>query len=577
MPDMPSSGAVREHLGRVLASAAFRNSDSLRRLLRYTVEATLAGNGEALKQYTIAVEALGRPANFDPRQDNIVRVQARKLRQRLTDYYNREGSNEICRIQYSPGSYRPLFGSSRGLAATPKTMAVLPFMNLTADGGAGYFCDGLAEELIDLLSRSKGLRIVARTSSFQFKGVQMDIRDIGRRLGADLLIEGAVRNAGDRYRITVRLLSAKDGCELWSERYDRTVTDVLELETQIAASVASAVSSGMPLPGSPSEADGITLYLKARYAWNQRTETGFRKALDLYSEATRKDPHASKAWTGIAECHVLMNMHGLARPHVCMPKAREAACTALGIDEALVPARSALAAVTALYDWNYDAAGEQWRQVLETDPAYATAHHWYAMFGLAPAEKLDEALEELREAERLDPLSAPIANDVGFALYWLRRFAEAEEQCRKALALHPGFYRAHVLLGRVMVAQGRHAEAVEACRRAEERSDGASFRPYLLGTAGFAHAAMGHIAAARDAQEELREIEQRYAVTGHERALIATALGEWDQATADLAEAFQSRTGWAVWVPLEPLFDPLRRRGLLTGKPFTEAFTPRSR
>ena len=159
-------------------------------------------------------------------------------------------------------------------------------MNLTADDGAGYFCDGLAEELIDLLARSDGLRVVARTSSFQFKGAQMDAREIGQRLGADLLIEGAVRSAGDRYRITVRLLSSTDGCEIWAERYDRTLRDVLELETQIATSVASALSAGVPPPGAATDSEAITLYLRARYAWNQRTEAGFRKALELYTAAT---------------------------------------------------------------------------------------------------------------------------------------------------------------------------------------------------------------------------------------------------------------------------------------------------
>jgi tetratricopeptide (TPR) repeat protein len=280
----------------------------------------------------------------------------------------------------------------------------------------------------------------------------------------------------------------------------------------------------MPLPGSATEAEGITLYLKARHAWNQRTEAGFRKALELYTAATQWDPRAAKAWTGIAECHVLMNMHGLALPHVCMPKAREAARAALAIDEELASARSALAAVTALYDWNYEAAREQWCEALEIDPAYATAHHWYSMYGLTPLGRTKEALEEIREAERLDPLSAPIANDVGFALYWQRRFGEAAEQCRKGLALHPGFYRAHILLGRVLAAQGRYAESVASCLRAEERSNGASFRPYLLGTLGFAYAASGNAAAARDLKEELLRMEQRCAVTGHERALIAMAL-----------------------------------------------------
>ena len=361
--DLPPD-LVREHLGRILDSASLRSAESLRRLLRYTVETTLAGKGEGLKEYTIGVEALGRPGSFDPRQDNIVRVQARKLRERLAAYYGGEGRKESCRIVYHPGSYLPFFAAAQEPAAPPRTVAVLPLMNLTADSGAGYFCDGLAEELIDLLARSDGLRVVARTSSFQFKGAQMDAREIGQRLGADLLIEGAVRSAGDRYRITVRLLSSNDGCEIWAEKYDCTLHDVLELETQIATSVASALSSGTPPPGSATDSEAITLYLRARYAWNQRTEAGFRKALELYTAATRRDSRAAKAWAGIAECHVLMND---ARPGAAARLHAPSAGGGFdGAGDRRGPgaARSALAAVTCLYDRDYEAAAEQWRRAL---------------------------------------------------------------------------------------------------------------------------------------------------------------------------------------------------------------------
>ena len=562
-------GLVREHLGRILGGASLGASESLRRLLRYTVETTLAGRGEELKEYTIGVEGLGRPNSFDPRQDNIVRVQARKLRERLAAYYAGEGKRESCRIVYHPGSYIPAFTSGQPAQSPARTVAVLPFMNLTADDGAGYFCDGLAEELIDLLARSNGLRVVGRTSSFQFKGAQMDAREIGERLGADLLIEGAVRSAGDRYRITVRLLSSRDGCEIWAERYDRTLDDVLELEAQIAASVASALSAGTPPPGSAIDSEAINLYLRARYAWNQRTEVGFRKALELYTAATRRDSRAAKAWAGIAECHVLMNMHGLAQPHVCMPQAREAALAALAVDEDLAPARSALAAVTCLYDRGYEAAAEQWRQALAIDPAYATAHHWYGAFGLPPLRRIDEALEQILEAERLDPLSAPIANDVGFVLYWSRRFDEAIEQCRKTLAVHPGFYRALILLGRVLAAQGKYAESIQSCLKARGLMESTSFLPYLLGTLGFAYASGGNRAAAREISDELRRLEQRCAVTAHERALISAALGDWDEALRALGTAFEQRSGWVVWVHVDPLLDALRNRGLLSERSFT--------
>lgn len=566
----PSPKVVREQLEAILASSRFRASDSLCRLLRYTVDAALAGRGAELKEYTLGVEAIGRPASFDPRLDTIVRVQARKLRERLAAYYATEGSSTRCRIVYRPGRYLPEF-TTAGNAVAPamRTIAILPFMNLTADNSAGYLCDGLAKELIDLLARSEGLRVVARTSSFQFKGAHADIRDIGRSLGADLLVEGAVRGGGEQYRITVRLLSANDGCEMWAGRYDRTLRDVLQLEAEIAAAIASSLTSGAPRSSPSTDPESAMLYLKARYAWNHRTAAGFRRAPELYTASTERDPRAAKAWAGIAECHVLLMMHGLALPHTCMPVARQAALTALSLDGDLAPARSALAAVTALYDRNFESAEEQWREALESDPAYATAHHWYAMLGLSPLRKMPQALEEIRKAERLDPLSGPIANDVGFVLYWSRRIDEAIEQCRKTMALHPGFYRTHLLLARAYAALGRHRECIGICLKARELNDDGSFLPFLLGTLGFAYASSGDVIAAREVLGELQRLETQGVVTAHERAIVDTALGDWDGARRGLDIADEQRTGWAVFFDVEPLYDRLRAAGALTRAAFT--------
>jgi len=554
----PPSELVLQSLGRILAGRQIATSESLQRLLRYTVEKTLAGLSSELKEYSIGVEALGRPPSFDPREDNIVRVQARKLRQRLTAYYNSDGLEEKCRIVFQPGSYTPAFTLVQGLARSCSTIAVLPLMNLTAEDDVGYFCDGLTEELIDLLSRTKGIRVVARTSSFQFKGVQLDVREIGKRLGADLLVEGAVRGGGSRYIVTVRLLSSRDGCEVWAERYDRTLTDVLALETEIANSVASVLSSAAPPAGYAVDPHAVTLYLQARYAWNQRTELGFRRALELYTEAARRDPHAAKAWTGIAECHVLMNMHGLALPSICMPQAREAALRAIEIDPCSAPAHSALGAVQAVYDWQYDAACGHWQRALGNDPDYATAHHWFSLLGLLTTGRTDEALRHIEEAQRLDPLSAPIANDVGFVLYWMRRFGDARKQCRHTLEMNRRFYRAHTLEGRILVAQGRFAEAVQSCQLADELG-ATSFRPHLLGTLGYAYASLGDSAKARQILQELMQMDSR-CVTAHERALIHVALGEWEQSSACIERAIEQRTGWIGWMKLEPLFDPFRAR-----------------
>lgn len=565
---MPGDGRVppelvREHLKHVLASPHFRLSESLRQFLRYTVEATLAGKGGDLKEYTIGVEALGRPPSFDPRQDTIVRVQGRKLRERLSAYYSSAGASQVCRIDYRAGSYAPAFSAADETRTTSsQTIAVLPFQNLSANHSAGYFCDGLSEELIDLLARTPGLRVIGRTSSFQFKGRQIDIREIGQQLGADLIIEGAVRNEGEAYRITIRLLSCSDGCEIWAGRYDRTLHDVLKLETEIAAAISSSLKLSMP-PRLEGDSKTITLYLKARHAWNRRTDTGFHEAIQLYTAATRHNPGFAKTWAGLAECYVLTMMHGLGSPDECMAKAREATSNALALDGRLAPARSALAAVLASYNRDFPAAQQQWQIALKEDPDYATAHHWFAMFGLVPAGKLNEAIDEIRKAEQLDPLSPAIGNDVAFVFYWSRRFDEAIDQCSKIIALHSGFYRAYALLARIYAAQGRYNEAIVACLKARDMSDGVAFRPFLLGTLGFGYASVGDEKEARSVLEELSELATSNIVTAHENALVFTALGDWEQAAASVRRAFEQRTGWAVFAPVEPLFDSLREQHLV--------------
>jgi serine/threonine-protein kinase len=252
-----------------------------------------------------------------------------------------------------------------------------------------------------------------------------------------------------------------------------------------------------------------------------------------------------------------------------MPQAREAAKMAVAIDPGLASAWSALAAITILYDRKYEAAEEQFRKALELDPAFATAHHWHATLIFLRLRKMGQALDEMREAERLEPLSPAIANDTGFVLYRDRRFDEAAEQARRTIAMHPGFYRSHALLGRIYCAQGKYPDAVRSCLKARELVEDGSFLPFLLGTLGYAHAASGNAAAASQILEELVALEQRCAPTGHERALVATALGDFDGAVHALKTAFALHAGWMVWVHVEPLFEPLRARGLLTDTSFT--------
>jgi TolB-like protein len=551
---------VRQALERVVGSVAFRHSHAQARLLRYTVEAALSQPHVTLKEYTVAVEALGRPSSFDPRADSVVRVLARKLREKLARYYEHDGVQDAVRFEYTRGSYVPRIAVMAATGVSPaRTVAVLPFLNLSADHDAGYFSDGLTEELIFLLSRTADLRVVARTSCFRFKGSTKDVREIGQKLGAELLVEGGVRLAGDRLCVTARMVGAADGLAVWSDRYDRTLDDVLRVQEEIAVAIAGALRiQAAPRPRA-ADVEAHNLFLKGRYFWNQRTEEGFRRALDFFQAAVTRDPSMARAYAGIAETHILMTLHGLAEPLAVMPAARDAALGALANDPDLAAGRSALAALH-VWDQQVRAAETEWWRAIRSDPAYATARHWYAVLGLVPQRRFDEAIAEMREAERLDPLSLPIASDTALVLYWARRYDEAIEQGHRALSLNPSFYRAHIGLGRVYAATGQYARAIDACVRARALCDGGAFLAQLLGTLGFSHAAAGDVERARSVLDELRSIAPTNSVAEYEMGIVHTALGEWTAAGACIDAARARRTGWIAWLGIEPLYDRVNDR-----------------
>jgi tetratricopeptide (TPR) repeat protein len=334
---------------------------------------------------------------------------------------------------------------------------------------------------------------------------------------------------------------------------------VLSVQEEVAAAIASALRTQAAPRAAPPDLEAHTLYLKGRYCWNQRTEAGFRQALDFFGAAVARDAAMARAHAGIAETHLLMMMHGIAEPLTVIPLAREAALEALANDQNLAAARSALAALYLL-EQDVAAADTEWRRALRSDPAYATAHHWYAVFGLVTQRRFDEAIDVIREAERLDPLSLPIACDAAFVLYWSRRYDEAIEQGRKALLLNPSFYRALIVLGRSYAATGQYSRAIEACVRARGLCDGGAFLAQLLGTLGFSHAAAGNVERARRVLDELRSIAPTNSVAEYEMGIVHTALGEWTEAGACIDAARARRTGWIAWLGIEPLYDRVNDR-----------------
>ena len=529
-------------------------------MLEFTVERALAGDTSEIKEFTLGVEVFGRPSSFDPQQDSIVRVQARRLRERLMTYYQQEGARDPIRIEYPLGRYVPEFTAASAPGERPeRSLAVLPFVNLGSSGEKGHLPDGITEELIFVLSRLEGIRVVSRTSAFAMRDRNLDIREIGKKLNAEFIVDGTVRQMEDRFRITAQLIKTEDGLHLWSDRWERAAGDLFQID-ELAAAIAMSLHSRIaaaPAGRLARDPQVHDLFLKGRHCWNQRTEQGFGNALEYYRAALERDPRFARAWAAIAETSVLIAAHHLEAPLVAMPKAREAALRALELDPQLAAAHCTLAAVAIAFDRDLDGARHEWDLALEIDPHYAWAWHSRAvLFNLR--RETDEALATLREAQRLEPLSAPIANDFGFACYYGRRYEEAIEYCRKALQLHPSFARIYAPMARSLAAEGHYEEAVACCTKARPLFGGRAYLGQLLATLGYSHAKLGHAKEAEGVLTELDAIAREHYVSPLDRAIIHTGLDDRKHALDSLDEAFHQHAFWLIALPIEPLFDDLR-------------------
>jgi eukaryotic-like serine/threonine-protein kinase len=428
--------------------------------------------------------------------------------------------------------------------STPASAAVLPFADLSEGKGDEYFSDGLTDELITALSRLEGIRVAARTSSFQFKGRAVDVRDVGRRLGVGAVLEGSVRRSGSRVRITAHLVNARDGYQLWGESYDRELADVFAVQEDIARAIISALQvklgakSRDVLRARPTrDVLAYDHYLKGRFGWNQRTTAGMQEAVRQLEQAVARDSSFALAWAALADAYVLVIPYAGAPRDTVWPQARAAAARALALDSTLGEAHTALAYGTMIYDWDWPRAEASFRRAIAVDPGYPTAHQWYGDF-LWSRGRLDEALAQMQEAQRLDPLSLVIASELGQTYYLLRRFSEARAPLQETLALEPNYPHALYLIGLVYVQEHRYDEAIAAMRRALELG---GFQEDLAGGLAYAYGAAGHRV---DATRYTAELARRMAAGGvgpFALALAYTGQGDLTRAFDFLNRAIDVR------------------------------------
>jgi TolB-like protein/tetratricopeptide (TPR) repeat protein len=348
------------------------------------------------------------------------------------------------------------------------SVAVLPFVNLSGDPEQEYFCDGMTEEIINALSQIEDLRVVARTSAFVFKDKREDIREIGRKLNVETLLEGSVRKSGERLRITAQLVKVSDGYHLWSERFDRDLADVFTIQDEISLAIVDKLK--VKLLGDEREKllkrytqnlEAYELYLKGRYHWNRRMPAALKKAMGHFEQVIQKDPNYALAYAGLADCYSMLVQVYVLPPKEAFPRAKALASKALEIDETLAEAHTSLAFALSSFYWDWAGAEREFKRAIELNSNYATAHQWFAMGLLLKLGRTSQAFEEINKALELDPLSLIINIGVSYLYLAIGRLEKAMEQAEKVLDIDPTFGVANLILAEVNERKGKYDEAVE--------------------------------------------------------------------------------------------------------------------
>jgi TolB-like protein/Tfp pilus assembly protein PilF len=448
----------------------------------------------------------------------------------------------------------------RRLPGAP-AIAVLPFANLTPEGEAAYFSEGLTEELTNSLARVRGLRVASRTSVYALRGKGLDAREIGERLGVGALVEGTVRKVGNRVRLSVRLVEAADDCQLWSETYERTMEDIFDLQEELASALAAALpisrdrATVRAVPRPTDVVDAYTLYLRGRYAAQKRTTEAMVLGIEYFEQAVERDPGYALAHAGLSECWALLGFpeFGDLPWSATGPRARAAALEALRLDPQLPQAHLWLGVIHFLYDWDWPAAERKFRRGLQLDPRGALVETWYAVF-LSALGRHDEALRRILNAEALEPLALQVRLSVARCYFFARRFQQAHDAVDGLLRSEPGHRLTTIWMCRILCALHRGEEAVAVI----ERLAAGEADPYTRSMLAQALA----IAGRREEAQAVCVSMERDIAEGRAAPLgagVAMAwLGRLEEALELVRESVRQRTPFAAWLGTDARYDPLR-------------------
>jgi len=441
------------------------------------------------------------------------------------------------------------------------SIAVLPLKNLSGVPEQEYFVDGMTEELISNLTQIGALeRVISSTSVMKYKETRLSLPEIARELKVDAVVEGSVVTSGNRVRITAKLIEAKKDRTLWSKSYERAMSDILTLQSELARAITKEINivvkpeeKALLAKTGQVSAEAYQLYLKGRFFWNKRSEEGLNRAKEFFEEAIEKDPTYALAYVGLADTYNMLGSYNILPAHDAYPKAKAAALKALEMDDTLAEAYASLAFLKYRYEWDWFGAESDFNWALGLNPSYATTHSWYGSFLLAVG-RFDEALAEYNRAQALDPLSLAITTSIGALYYYSGQYAQAIEQCKKTIELDPGFPWAHTLLANAYVQKSLFKEATAELQKAVELSGG-SFE--YLAILAHAYAVAGERDEALKIINELKEQSEQKYVPSYEMALIYAGLGEEAQAFEFLEKAFQERSDSLRVIRVDPRLERL--------------------
>lgn len=443
----------------------------------------------------------------------------------------------------------------RPAAATPARLAVLPFANLTGSADREYITDGLTEEMIAALGRVRDLGVIARTSVMRYKQTQKTVGQIARELRVDYVLEGSVREAGQRLRVTAQLIRTSDETHLWAENYDREVSDLLAVQGDVARRVAEETRLHLPPPADErTDPQAYVAYLRGRFEWNKRTKEGFEAGLVLFRQALDRDPRFARAWSGVADTYVLLSNYGHLDPRQAMPLALEAADRAVELNESLAEGHASLGFIHHAYTWEFDRAEREFRRALALNPNYARAHLWYGIY-LINRKRFEEARAVLHQGLDADPLSDILRANLAICEFYARRTDDTLAPFEEAARQRPQDVGARGDLGRALGALGRHAEAVGEFQKAAEA---AGDDPMMLAQLAYHQGRSGR---EREAEAILGRLEgeaKTRRVAPYYLALVETGLGRNERALQYLEQVVAERHLGAISLNVDPEFDPLR-------------------